>query len=506
MLRPLFFLLLLKALFIFLLQLYGGIGLGPDEAQYRDWSLQPDWGYYSKPPGIALQIGLGTKIFGENVWGVRSFSLLLGTLISLQIYYLCRKSGIGTKGAFWGAILFAFSPLGFMASSLAITDVGMVFFGLFSLIETADSIRQEKSPRYLLIGSAIAMSAFFKWSAYLFWLPIFLLMPRFPSLRSKKAAGGAVLSLVGFIPPLIWNFQHDGMTFRHVFDSIRGTSGGETFFQGNFFSFLGAQAALLSPLLFLLLILIFWTGFQKRKELPSPVLYCAEACLILLFPAIALSLFKKVQGNWADYAYPPAFVLLGYAAENFSFKKAAYIFSGVSAALLSLFVYTLPAIQSGNLMAKFPIPYKINPFRHNIGWESLQEALASVKYNPEEEFLLTGSYQMTAIMSFYGQDRIPAYFFNLFGTRNNHYSLQPGPDKEDKRKNGIFIMAENEPHLQQHKKNIPTYLRKLALHFDKVEYMGSFPLFKAYGKTCKAALLFKGTGYKGTLPDKTDRF
>jgi len=64
--KRLFSVLLLKALGSILLILFLGVGLAPDEAQYHLWSKYIDWGYYSKPPGIAWQIYLGCLFFGDT--------------------------------------------------------------------------------------------------------------------------------------------------------------------------------------------------------------------------------------------------------------------------------------------------------------------------------------------------------------------------------------------------------------------------------------------------------
>mgnify|MGYP003353868740 CR=1 FL=1 len=44
-----------------------GVGLHVDEAQYWWWSRNLQWGYFSKPPGIAALISLSTALFGDSV-------------------------------------------------------------------------------------------------------------------------------------------------------------------------------------------------------------------------------------------------------------------------------------------------------------------------------------------------------------------------------------------------------------------------------------------------------
>src|SRR5438876_80491 len=86
-----------------------GIGLGPDEAQYWTWSQILDWGYYSKPPGIAWQIKFGTSFFGNTELGVRFVSVVISSLQSLAVYFLAQKAHARVSTAFWAAIIMAWS-------------------------------------------------------------------------------------------------------------------------------------------------------------------------------------------------------------------------------------------------------------------------------------------------------------------------------------------------------------------------------------------------------------
>jgi 4-amino-4-deoxy-L-arabinose transferase-like glycosyltransferase len=82
------FILFIKAAAIACLIVYGNIGLVPDEAQYWTWSKALDLGYYSKPPGIAWQIWLGTFFFGDTEFGVRFMSLVFSFAQSIAIFFL----------------------------------------------------------------------------------------------------------------------------------------------------------------------------------------------------------------------------------------------------------------------------------------------------------------------------------------------------------------------------------------------------------------------------------
>jgi 4-amino-4-deoxy-L-arabinose transferase-like glycosyltransferase len=56
-----------------------GLDLLGDESYYWDWSRQPDWCYYSKPPMVAWLIGMSTWFLGDYAFTVRLPTVILGT-------------------------------------------------------------------------------------------------------------------------------------------------------------------------------------------------------------------------------------------------------------------------------------------------------------------------------------------------------------------------------------------------------------------------------------------
>ena len=159
----------LKAFALFAVIIYAGIGLGPDEAQYWTWSRDLDWGYYSKPPGIAWQIWAGTALFGQTEWGVRSFTLFFSVFQAFAVYLLALRAGLFPRTAFWCGLFMAFSPLGLIGSLFAITDVGFLFCWTGACLTVVSALHQNKSADPLIVGGWILAGALFKWPIYLFW-------------------------------------------------------------------------------------------------------------------------------------------------------------------------------------------------------------------------------------------------------------------------------------------------------------------------------------------------
>lgn len=496
----------IKAVLMIGVILYSGIGLGPDEAQYWTWSRYLDWGYYSKPPGIAWQIWLGTHLFGNTELGVRFLSVILGILLSLSTFWLGLKSSLQARTAFWAALSIAFIPMGILGSFLAITDGGLVLFWTIAAGIIASGLSKEESPNYLLLGLAIFCGALFKWPIFLMWAVVICLIPFYPFLLNAKLFVGIVISLLGLFPSVIWNSDHDWVTFKHVYSQITGGPGKaeatQSIVHGNFLEFLGTQAALISPILFIILLFAFGYLMRFGKRIPAALFFCGASSLVILLGYFILSVFQKIQGNWCDFVYPTAIVFLCWYAIEVAPRAFIWLKAGlVLSVVLCAAILSIPYVQQKGIYKEYPIPYKFNPFKHNVGWNGLSDVINRSGYNPSKDFLFSDKYQMSSILSFYGPEQKKAYFLNLQGSRRNQFSYWPGMPEEQKGKTGYFVLAENSPYLERDLSIwIKKYQDQLQKYFKEVRFVGLMPLFDSYGIMAKGVLIFKGIDYNGLEP------
>lgn len=514
LLALLIFILLIKAAVVVRAITVAGIGLGPDEAQYWTWSQHLDWGYYSKPPGIAWEIWIGTHFLGNTEWGVRAGALVIGTLLPLAVYLLAFASGLGYATAFWAGTVMALSPLGILASFLATTDAGYILFWTLGCAVLARALHLDKPPCYPLFGLLIFCGALFKWPIYLLWvlLGAFLVIFRrsYP-IDYRKLGFGFLISCLALMPSIIWNRTHDWATFRHVMGNITGetisiSARAQPLFHGNALEFIGAQAGLLSPVLFVLFLIAIGVMFRHFSKVPRAVVFCGMVSLSLLLPYIFMAFFKKMQGNWCAFVYPTGIVLLCWCLVEHIPRGRVWIKLGVgvSVILFSL-VMAIPFIQSHNLWGKYPIPYKYNLFQHNVGWDELNRVLKDAGYDPKHHFLFGDKYQMSSILSFYSEGQKRAYFFNLNHIRRNQFSYWPQMSQEQKGKTGFFVWVENVSKLEKNGwQQIDAYQSLLAPYFAHVRLVEVRPLFYSYDKTAKVAAIFICEGYRGVEPSEVD--
>lgn len=501
MTKRLSFFLVLKALLIIAIILFAGIGLGPDEAQYWTWSQALDWGYYSKPPGIAWQIWLGTHLFGQTEWGVRSITVILAAIQALAIYRLALYAGLFKRAAFWCSLLMAFSPLGMIGSLFAITDVGFLLCWTGACLSVIAALHQKQEPNPLHIGAWIMAGALFKWPIYLFWL--FVLACRrtlFPNQKLSSVLAGILVSLTGLLPSIWWNWSHDWVTFRHVFATMQG--GSENRAAGNIGEFLASQALLISPVLFILLLIALWQWFRQRKQLSPALYFCGFITFASLTLVTLASCFQKIQGNWIVFAYPTGLVILSWDAFQQHPTKVLWAKLGLGLSLLLMaLVILIPSFYLVPALTPYAPPYQLHPFKHNSGWNALTHVLIKHGYDPKKDFLFSDKYQTTSILSFYGPDQQRAYFLNLNGVRNNQFSYWPSLQEERQGQIGYFVWIENAPRLENSwREKADFYQRMLQPYFEKVELIDLAPLVYEGSKLAKGALIFRCYDCKDVEP------
>lgn len=177
---------------------------------------------------------------------------------------------------------------------------------------------------------------------------------------------------------------------------------------------------------------------------------------------------------------------------------AGVIFSCVACAL----VFSIPYIHSHPVAKVLPIPYKMSPFRHNVGWYALEKVLKEAGYDETKDFLFADKYQTVSILSFYGPQQKRAYFFNIQGSRKNQFTFWPGVEQERQGQRGYFVVIENIPYLNN--LELPERnMKELTPYFQKVHFIGLKPLFYVNGEIVKGVLLFECENYSGLLPPET---
>lgn len=493
-------LLLIKAIWALFEISTGSIGLDPDEAQYWTWSQNLALGFYSKPPGIAWQVWLGCKLFGQTELGVRFFAAIISLLSSFAIYLVAHLAKLSPRLSFWSALIFAFSPIGMMGAFAATTDGAFILFLILALCPIVYALERKLSPNYLQVGLFIFCGALFKWTIFAIWIPILIAAFIYRPLFNKKLFLGALISFLGLLPSLFWNMENNWVTFKHIATQTTTSSVS----QANFLSFFGAQIAILSPIFFVLLILGLIKIFRNYNKIKPSLVYCAFVTTLILVAYLGLSTVKKIQPNWALYAYPTSTLIIAwYAIESLN-QKAIWLVRGTALSLALVFIMiSIPFVQQKSYLSAKLFPFKVNPFRRCVGWSELKKSLEQIPYQEEENFLFSDTYQMTSLLSFYGPEQKRQYFLNTENRRQNQFCFWPTMAEEKVGKTGYYIWSKNSKNFLNDIDFEERKVKKqLCDYFESVELIKMVPLFESHGTLVKGALIFKCSNYNGKMPEQ----
>ena len=452
------------------------IYLVPDEAQYWLWSQDLSLAYYSKPPGIAYEIAIGTHLFGNTEFGVRFLAVVMAGLIGSALYRTARAGGFNKKIALYAALIFCLSPIGWLGSFVATTDGGMLLFSILAFGVLLKALNRDEAPVWPLFGLFVFLAALFKWTAFLIWLPTILGLLLYPRWRTKQLIGGVLLSALSLLPSLIWNWERGFPTFLHVFYQAmpQQRSGANP---GVFFL---AQIALLFPIPFYFFMKVL---FRKKRK-PDVLSFSAYTAALILLVFLLMSFFQKVQVNWAVLFLPFA-SLAAAGLIRVPLLKISLLLSSV----LSLALLLVPFLEKHDRTA---IPYRYNFFKDAVGWDELQKILIKA---PPHDFLFSNTYQMASILSFYGPGQTRAYWLNIDHRRLNHFAFLPTLKEEQLGKNGLFVRLEEKPFNQE---AVASKVKEqLKPYFQKVSFIGVFPIFSSHGKAVKWVIVFECLSYNG---------
>src|SRR5438132_8578671 len=107
--------------------------LVPDEAYYWLWSKHLAASYRDKGPAIGWTVALGTQLFGDTVFGIRFFAVVLSTGIGWFLFLLARRM-YDDRVALWCLLMAVVMPMMAVGAILMTIDSLSVFFWALALL------------------------------------------------------------------------------------------------------------------------------------------------------------------------------------------------------------------------------------------------------------------------------------------------------------------------------------------------------------------------------------
>jgi 4-amino-4-deoxy-L-arabinose transferase-like glycosyltransferase len=357
--------------------------LSADEAYYLLWSQHLQAGYYDHPPAIAFLIRSGTFLFGETPLGVRAAGILLSIPTSWFVWNTASLILKDEKKAALAAVFFNLTLMTAVEMMAATPDMPSIVTVAAFLWAAAKAQVTQDGRWWLAAGVAAGLSLLSKYSGLFVGLGVFvwlLLDSRGRSwLKTIWPWAGGTLAFLIFLPHLLWQAQHDWMTFVFQFGRVGGGNPTVRYL----IELIGSQLGLATPLILVLGAMGFWQA--RRPGDDRFLLFVPLAVTLLYFLSHALR--DRVQGNWPCFLYPMLAILAADAAGGT--RRWLALSAAPMAAVLLAAVY---------VQVTFGVPLKNDPSARLLARDFPDAARALAESTGT---VVTSDYQTTALLKHY---------------------------------------------------------------------------------------------------------
>lgn len=470
-----------------------------DEAYYWYCSQHLDWSFFDKGPGAALTIFCGRSLFGDTVFGVRFFAVLLSAATGMGLFVLAKML-YDEKVAFWTLIVVLFMPLYAVGSILMTIDPLSIFFWTMAAIAFWRAKEGRGLFFWILTGACVGMGMLAKYTNLVELLCFALFCLWSPQQRFQlRRFPFYVMVAVAFafsLPMIIWNSQHHWIGVVHLLQ--RGDLNKSWHVTpSELLVFLGAQAGVISPLIFLgVVISVFWPHYASGAREQTRFL---QSLFLPLFGFYAfLSLNKAAEPNWTAPCYVAGITLLvgnwEMMKKRWPWAKKLVVLALALAAFETVLLHntfwlhlTIPAsweASAGESAQKIIKCYKnlgaVDPLDRAHGAVSIARHAEALAEKQGTTFFISDNYQTASLLSFYLKGH-PDTYEPAFDHIKDQFSIWPGyRDQFPDGSNALFVYPWRYPS------------RELRDDFSTIELLdeaysmdGDRPLRKYYYFLCK---------------------
>ena len=482
----------LVTLFRLVYLLAAPLDLAADEAYYWDWSRQLDWGYFSKPPMVAWLIALFSRTFGSTTAVVRLPAVVLGAISTFVLFLLARRM-YGSRTAFWAAAAGLASPGASALGFIMTIDAPLICFWSLALYlfwmaverggRTSDPASKEVGEKdsypvlrsstpslsvWLSLAAAIGLGLLSKqvMGAFIFFMFVFAAVSREDRylLKSSRLYLSTFFGLAMLMPSILWNARHGWVTFHHTATHF---SRGHSNHIATFAEFIAGQIGVVSPLTWILFILVSALLLWNFRSCDRRTLYLLSFSFAPLLGVLALSLRQRIEPNWPAPVYPAGMVLLSaWGCGNISVSPVIdllrpYFKKGVMVgAVMALLTYAFPFWAGAA-----PGPWADRLVARMQGWRQLGagagKALAEAPC-PRTTFILAFGRQLTSELAFYTPGAPRVYNWrDPGGPPQSQYDIWEGPKIGW---DAVIVLPKSDS----------SSISDIAEYFEAVQYRGSF--------------------------------
>jgi 4-amino-4-deoxy-L-arabinose transferase-like glycosyltransferase len=394
--------------------------LVPDEAYYWLWSKHLAASYRDKGPAVAWVIALGTWLFGDNVFGIRFFSVLLAMGTGWQLFLLARRL-YDDRTALWCLLVAAILPLFAVGSILMTIDSLSVFFWAWATNLCWTALASRKVWHWFALGAVIGAGFLAKFTngLQIACIGLFLLWckPYRALLLSRQTFAMCLAFALASAPILVWNIQ-TGWVHVAALHSRSGVRDSFGIHPLELLRFLGGEAGVLSPLILIGLVIAV-LGMLRHHRVEQRVQFLMSQFLPVYGLFLAFSLNKAGKENWPAPALVAGIILLVVFWRELTERVSQWrwaVMAGLGVAgLMTLFLHNAD---------RFDLPGRLEPLRRAQGWGDFAGHVQRARLQYAPTLLIGNHYSKASIMAFYLPDQ-PRTYVPTEKYGNSQFSLWP---------------------------------------------------------------------------------
>jgi undecaprenyl-diphosphatase len=399
----------------------------PDETYYWEWSRHLAAGYFDHPPAIAWLIRLGG---GATPFWIRFGAIVASWIAAMATVGVARRLA-GDRAGLYAAAIITAMPLAAAGLILTTPDAPLlaaIAVTLYCLVRALGEPARSRTSLAWWSATGFTLGLAFTSKYTSIFLPVGVLMAvvAHPVLRKRLAEPGpylaCVIATVVFLPVLAWNASHGWISFayqvRHGLAAPQGSALLAAWkHEGDFF---GGQAALASPILFVMGVVAVVRSY-RRTAAPDRFVLAVVATVSFGF-FVYSAVRQRVEPNWPAPAYIPAIALV--AATDWSSTAKKWLRAGVIlGAVMSVAIY----VQA--LVPVLPIAAPRDPIARAFGWDELARQAGDLATRTSAStghatWLGGDRYQEASELAFHLATHPRTFALNLAG-RPNQYDLWP---------------------------------------------------------------------------------
>ena len=414
---------------------HSGASLHVDEAQYWDWSRNLQWGYHSKPPGIALLIAASSAWFGDGETGLRALTLACWPLTAVVLAALtadmARFALQASRAGFWAAAILLGSPLASLLGLVATTDAPLMLCWSLAMAALWSAVVRRQAMAWGVLALALAAGLLSKYTMLALWpgaLLFIVLCGRRGDLQRFGLA--SVLAALLLLPHAMWNRAEGWPTLLHTAEitalstaapatsATSATSPLRALATG--LGFVCGQAVLLAP--FAAVLIPGW----RRRPTAAPVgrfeiMSLLVCCSLPLVAAAAVLAFRSgAQLNWMAPAHLALAIGLALAISAASARLRRR--AAMALAVQAVFMTALPQMPVWARAQGLDWPGQADLWSRMRGWPQAFDALSpALDAEPGLPVVLT-SRSLAAQWAYHRRHR-PREFavWQIAGAPSHHY-------------------------------------------------------------------------------------